>query len=113
MMLQYRKLMRAMATVVAIGFLLAPALVAADAPADDEAAIAALEVAAADDAAPECAVAETALAPVDGIGWVAMSCSSECTAQYLVCMDDCDAWPYPGCEQDCRNALNACRFSCF
>lgn len=48
-----------------------------------------------------------------GCGQVEASCSSDCTLAYLSCLDDCDAWPYPGCAQDCRNALNACRKGCF
>ena len=69
---------------------------------------------------PACAAASLAepadepagdLLPVEPI---AMSpCTDACADDYFSCLDDCAAWPYPGCETDCRNGYNACRLGCF
>jgi hypothetical protein len=41
------------------------------------------------------------------------SCTDDCYAQLLSCLDDCDAWPYPGCYNDCRAARLVCVQTCF
>lgn len=41
------------------------------------------------------------------------SCTDDCYAQLLSCLDDCDAWPYPGCSTDCRAARFACVQACW
>lgn len=40
------------------------------------------------------------------------ACTDDCYQQLLSCLDDCDAWPYPGCVTDCRNARFACNRDC-
>ena len=43
----------------------------------------------------------------------AASCVDKCRELYSSCLDDCDAWPYPGCYNDCRyNVLIPCYLSC-
>lgn len=41
------------------------------------------------------------------------ACTEECAAYFIECLDGCDAWPYPGCYQDCRTIRNLCYQECF
>lgn len=67
---------------------------------------------------PVAAVACPAGPPEDllGLGTPAatpMSCAGDCYTELLSCLDDCDAWPYPGCYNDCRAARLVCVQACF
>lgn len=42
------------------------------------------------------------------------SCADQCRELYYDCLDDCDAWPFPGCYDYCRfDVLYPCYQSCF
>lgn len=40
------------------------------------------------------------------------SCTQQCYQDLIQCLDDCDAWPYPNCYNDCRAARHACVLAC-
>lgn len=45
---------------------------------------------------------------------LAASCTSQCRATYLSCLDDCDVAPFPGCADHCRfDVLYPCYGACF
>ena len=60
------------------------------------------------DPAAEEAVASDALS---GAVPLTYTCA-ECNQFFLMCLDDCDASPYPGCYNDCRAGRFACYQKC-